>query len=361
MNYIDNLVEKYANKYFRKQSLVYGAVFLFLMLYSAHIAPKLPASVVQVFDNSFFKLFVFVLILQVAQVSPSMSILIAVAFLMTTNVMNNKKFYEFLDDVEYEYEEGMDDDVEYEYEEGMDEDIEYEYEEMDEDVEYEYEEGMDEDVEYEEEMDNQENLTNTISAVNALDALVQQAIVPASGDAKSVSQAMQTVVKNIDTSNLEAVKSIAALGEKALSTTPTNVKDIKTPAGVTISAIQEKVPSSITSGIQALNILSTATSAPQTLSPNIIKTAAQTVIKTIPETPLKQQAIKDVLNMAQVATTAAPVSKDAIVKKTQDIVDVLLTDTSGCIPKRPSYDLSKVETYINKSKMDDYAPFMKLA
>jgi hypothetical protein len=357
MNYIDNLVEKYANKYFRKQSLVYGAVFLFLMLYSAHIAPKLPASVVQVFDNSFFKLFVFVLILQVAQVSPSMSILIAVAFLMTTNVMNNKKFYEFLDDIEYE--EGMDEDIEYEYEEGMDEDIEYEYEEMDEDVEY--EEGMDEDVEYEEEMDNQENLTNTISAVNALDALVQQAIVPASGDAKSVSQAMQTVIKNIDTSNLEAVKSIAALGEKALSTTPTNVKDIKTSAGVTISAIQEKVPSSITSGIQALNILSTATSAPQTLSPNIIKTAAQTVIKTIPETPLKQQAIKDVLNMAQVATTAAPVSKDAIVKKTQDIVDVLLTDTSGCIPKRQSYDLSKVETYINKSQMDVYASFMKLA
>ena len=163
MNYIskfDSIVEKYANEYLRNKNVVYGIVFLFLMLYSAHIAPKLPLSVVQVFDNTFFKIFIFTLILWIARVSPSMSILIAVAFLMTTNVMNQKKLLEFMDeDVEYEYEEGMDEDVEYEYEEGMDEDVEYEYEEMDEDVEYEeemdedveyeYEEGMDEDVEYE--------------------------------------------------------------------------------------------------------------------------------------------------------------------------------------------------------------------
>jgi len=144
MNYIskfDSIVEKYANEYLRNKNVVYGIVFLFLMLYSAHIAPKLPLSVVQVFDNTFFKIFIFTLILWIARVSPSMSILIAVAFLMTTNVMNQKKLLEFMDeDVEYEYEEGMDEDVEYEYEEGMDEDVEYEYEEgMDEDVEYEYE------------------------------------------------------------------------------------------------------------------------------------------------------------------------------------------------------------------------------
>ena len=149
MNYIskfDSIVEKYANEYMRDNKIVYGIVFLFLMLYSAHIAPKLPLAVVQVFDNTFFKIFIFTLILWIARVSPSMSILIAVAFLMTTNVMNQKKLLEFMDeDVEYEYEEGMDEDVE--YDEEMDEDVEYE-EEMDEDVEYEYEEGMDEDVEY---------------------------------------------------------------------------------------------------------------------------------------------------------------------------------------------------------------------
>jgi len=185
MNYIrkfDNIVEKFANEYMRDNKIVYGIVFLFLMLYSAHIAPKLPLAAVQVFDNTFFKIFIFTLILWIARLSPSMSILIAVAFLMTTNVMNQKKLLEFMDedveyeegmgeDVEYEYEEGMGEDVEYEYEEGMDEDIEYEegmdedveYEEMDEDVEYEemdedieYEEGMDEDVEYEEEMDDVE-------------------------------------------------------------------------------------------------------------------------------------------------------------------------------------------------------------
>jgi hypothetical protein len=158
MNYVnkfDNFIEKYANDFVRNQNVVYGIVFLFLMLYSAQIAPKLPLNVLRVFDNTFFKIFIFALILWVARVSPSMAILIAVAFLMSTNVMNNKKLLEFMgnenmDDVEYE--EEMDEDVEYEemedveYVEEMD-DVEYE-EEMDEDVEY---EEM-EDVEYEEEM-----------------------------------------------------------------------------------------------------------------------------------------------------------------------------------------------------------------
>jgi hypothetical protein len=67
------------------------------MLYAARIAPKLPDAVLVLFENQYFKLFIFSLILWTAQFSPSTSILITIAFMVSINYANQKPLWEFMD------------------------------------------------------------------------------------------------------------------------------------------------------------------------------------------------------------------------------------------------------------------------
>jgi hypothetical protein len=103
MDYIkdfDNSVESFTDKYIRNQTVVYGVIFLFLMLYASKVAPVLPDNINNIFTNQYFKLFAIVLILWVAHVSPSLSIMIAILFLMLTNYANNKNIWEKLTNAE---------------------------------------------------------------------------------------------------------------------------------------------------------------------------------------------------------------------------------------------------------------------
>jgi hypothetical protein len=96
---IDYNIDSILNDYVRKPTLIRAILHLFLMLYAARIAPSLPANVLKIFENQYFKLFVFALILWTAQFSPSTSILIAVAFMVTINYANQKPLWEFLENV----------------------------------------------------------------------------------------------------------------------------------------------------------------------------------------------------------------------------------------------------------------------
>jgi hypothetical protein len=103
MEYVKNLDDNINNtlsQFVRKPTLIRGLIHLLLMLYSARIAPVLPAQVLALFDNQYFKLFVFSLILWTAQFSPSTSILIAVAFLVSVNYANARPLWEFLENTE---------------------------------------------------------------------------------------------------------------------------------------------------------------------------------------------------------------------------------------------------------------------
>jgi hypothetical protein len=93
----DTQVNDLLETYVRKPTLIKGVVHLLLILYAAKLAPQLPASVLKIFDNSYFKLFIFSLILWTAQFSPSTAILIAIAFLVSTNYLSNKPLFEFLE------------------------------------------------------------------------------------------------------------------------------------------------------------------------------------------------------------------------------------------------------------------------
>lgn len=97
---LDDTMNNVLNNYVRKPTLIRGVVHLLLILYAARLAPSLPKPVHQLFENVYFKLFIFSLILWTAQFSPSTSILIALAFMVTTNYVNQRPLWEFLENVQ---------------------------------------------------------------------------------------------------------------------------------------------------------------------------------------------------------------------------------------------------------------------
>ena len=97
---IDNRINALLQPYL-KPHLVKGVVHLLLVLYAARFAPQVPPHILELFNNQYMKLFVFSLVLWTAQISPSTSLLIAVAFMITMNYANQKPLWEYLDNVEY--------------------------------------------------------------------------------------------------------------------------------------------------------------------------------------------------------------------------------------------------------------------
>ena len=94
---LDNGINSILSTLIKEPTLIRGAIHLLLMLYAARIAPKLPDAVLALFENQYFKLFVFSLILWTAQFSPSTSLLIAIAFMVSINYVNQKPLWEFMD------------------------------------------------------------------------------------------------------------------------------------------------------------------------------------------------------------------------------------------------------------------------
>lgn len=93
----DSAVNRNLSPYLKQHNVVKGVIHLFLMLYAARIAPQMPPVVIKLFENMYFKLLVFSLILWTAQFSPSTAILISIAFLVTTNYATTGKVWEFLE------------------------------------------------------------------------------------------------------------------------------------------------------------------------------------------------------------------------------------------------------------------------
>ena len=73
-------------------------VQLFLIVYSAHIAQRLPKDVQLMFMNSYFRFAVFFLILYLSKYSPSTAILVAIAFVLSINYINTGRI-EFMENV----------------------------------------------------------------------------------------------------------------------------------------------------------------------------------------------------------------------------------------------------------------------
>ena len=94
---LDKTVNQTMETFLRKPSIVKGVIHMLLLMYAARIAPTLPPQITDLFTNSYFRLFVFSLILWTAQVSPVTSVLIALAFMVSVNYANQKPLFEFLE------------------------------------------------------------------------------------------------------------------------------------------------------------------------------------------------------------------------------------------------------------------------
>jgi hypothetical protein len=94
---LDKGIDSIFSTLIKEPTLIRGSIHLLLMLYAARIAPGLPDAVLVLFENQYFKLFVFALILWTAQFSPSTSILIAIAFMVSINYANKKPLWEFME------------------------------------------------------------------------------------------------------------------------------------------------------------------------------------------------------------------------------------------------------------------------
>lgn len=84
---------------YKRPAIVSAVVHMLIILYATKLAPELPRSVLNIVNNPYFKLFIFSLILWTAKVSPSTSVLVALAFMITMNYANSQPLWEFLDNV----------------------------------------------------------------------------------------------------------------------------------------------------------------------------------------------------------------------------------------------------------------------
>jgi hypothetical protein len=95
----DSNINNILDNFVRKPTIIKGIVHLLLVLYVVRLAPQPPLVILQLFQNIYFKLFIFTLVLWTAQFSPSTSLLIALAFLVTMNYVNTGKVWEYLENV----------------------------------------------------------------------------------------------------------------------------------------------------------------------------------------------------------------------------------------------------------------------
>lgn len=99
MDQIIGTVDNSVGTFMTKPTIIKGVVHLFLILYAARLAPVPPKQVLVLIENVYFKLACFSLILWSAQFSPSTSILIALAFMVTINYSTTGKVWEMMENI----------------------------------------------------------------------------------------------------------------------------------------------------------------------------------------------------------------------------------------------------------------------
>jgi len=88
MNQLNQFAEVLQNQY------VSGVLLIFLILYGGMAKPDLPAPIMNLFSNAFFRVFVLFLIAFVATKNVQVALMVAVAFTVTMNLVSEKKMAE---------------------------------------------------------------------------------------------------------------------------------------------------------------------------------------------------------------------------------------------------------------------------
>ena len=336
-NKFDSSVEKFMGKYIRKPQIVYGIIVLIITMYAAQVAPQLPKTVTNVFNNSFFKLFFMILILWVAQINPTISILIAVAFLLTVNYANNKTFFEMLDNTTTPMPQIK---------------------------------------------------PTAIDSVNAVNQLTLQAMSPNAGTTANVTNAANIAVSTMAPSDTKGIQSVAALAQQALQPTAGNAPTVAADMTNAVTAINTNIPATITPAAvsQAIQVLSNSAASPAANNVSVVQTASNIATTAVPQTTNTPNIVAAIQSLANAAVTPTPINAQAVAQTTQAVVAAITTPppttmvpattmapattmvpattmaplptdvSSGCYPMR-SIDMSKVQPEIEGNSIEDYQTF----
>lgn len=310
---IDTRLSSILNDYVRKPTLVRGVVHLMLILYAARLAPTPPKIVLQLFDNVYFKLFIFSLILWTAQFSPSTSILIALAFMITVNYTTTGKLWEMMDNV---------------------------------------------------------GPTSVSTAMDAIKVLSEAAISPIASSPTIIAPIAKIAVSASTTQ--EGIMAIKALAEQAVTPEAGTAEKVQNAANTAIDSITTVLPTVKSESIVTAEPVVTAEQAVQA-----VRTLAEAAVSKIPVPvenvqPVAQIALSAITTkeggdavkaLAQQAVTAESGMQSKVNNAVETAIASIKVDTSstteqqsGCYPIR-NYDMTKVSGLDGKSSFEDYQSF----
>ena len=332
MNYqskFDSIVSQNFNKYVRTPQIVYGILILLITLYISQATPQLPMEVVPIIDNTFFKLFAFIIILLTAQVSPSLSILIAISFVILINYVNNRKLFEFFDPTTTATITTQAPSV---------------------------------------------VLTNTpVDAITATNLLTMQALSGSKGDSTSIAAATQAITTAIPAPDQKTVEAVNTLVNNALSPNAGDAMVVGTAMNTVNEAVNKNMTTSTitpTAAVQALQVLSNAASTPGVNNNAVVATAANVIATIAPETT---PAISALVSTSQ-QPVSTPVNVQEINNVVQNIVETITTPAAPtmattttttttaapeeveCYPMR-HVDMSKVNNLYEGVMVEEYQTF----
>ena len=349
MDYVkkfDSSIEKALTKYIRKPEIVYGMIILFIALYAAHIAPAVPEVVSKIFSNTYFKLMFMIFILWIAQISPSMSIVIAVGFLMITNYANNKALFEMLDNTPAP-------------------------------------ETTAAPV-----APVAPAAPTPLDSVDAVNKLTLQAMSPEAGSTSKVNQAAMVAVSTMAPSDVAGKQAVMDLAQQALTPAAGEATKVATDMTTAVAAINNNLPATTTAPavVQAVQVLADSAASPSANNVATIQTATNIATSVVPSTSTTPEVISTINALAANAVTPAPVSPEVVTAAAQKVMDAIMgvepsaslapaataapaetaappsmtAPTAECYPMR-SVDMSKVTPDFEGHSIEDYQPFVSSA
>jgi hypothetical protein len=315
---LDSTVEKTMSP-FKKTAYLKAVLHLVLVLYAARLAPSLPDEVLSLFENQYFKLFIFSIILWTAQFSPSTSILIAIAFMVSMNAVNKKPLWEFLENIASEEQQNEESKVIITPSQSMEAvNVLAQAASSPEAIP----------------ANTIANITNIAAAnvttqegADALKQLAQQAITPGPAPQQIVSEAVDQIVASLPAPSSEPAQSQefapAPTSSEAVNALANAAASPEASSSEAVRAIANIVAPSITTeqGAVALQQLAQQAVVPEAGATEKIAQAVQEVVSSIP-TPIVGPKVEDSIEAVKLLAQAAASPEASSAQAVSNVVNI---------------------------------------
>lgn len=318
---MDNIVQSFdyninsiLENYVRKPTIIKAIVQLLLMLYAVKLAPTPPPVVLQLFTNTYFKLFIFSLILWTAQVSPSTAILIAVAFMITINYTTTGKIWEMMDNTSTQVTPEQSTQAVKVLAQAASSPI-----------------ASPQDVVTPVVQIALANTTTSVGA-SAIQALAQQASMPVAGTPTNVSTAVNTAMSSMSSmsSSASSTPAQSAQAVQALAQAASSPSPIPTSTIIPVASIAMANTTSA-NGVSAIQALATQAATPAAGTPDNVAIAAKVAMGSIaPMVDSQSMPINPteaIQALAQAASSASQAPSSVVVPMANMAASVMTSDS----------------------------------